>query len=64
MSMMGDSNRDRRQPAQSRGTGTVQGVRRVSATALFAGGRELIIEHGSEEYRLRVTSKGKLILTK
>jgi hemin uptake protein HemP len=47
-----------------RAVDTGRGVPRVSAASLFAGARELIIEHGGEEYRLRVTSKGKLILTK
>lgn len=37
---------------------------RVRADRLLAGTRELIIEHGADEYRLRLTSKGKLILTK
>lgn len=31
---------------------------------LLAGGREAIIVHGGEHYRLRVTANGKLILTK
>lgn len=38
--------------------------RRVSAEALFAGAREVIIEHGGIEYRLRLTRADKLILTK
>ena len=38
--------------------------RRVTSQDLMAGQRELVIEHGDDEYRLRVTSKGKLILTK
>ncbi len=37
---------------------------RISSDQLLAGGRELVIEHSGEEYRLRITSKGKLILTK
>jgi hemin uptake protein HemP len=37
---------------------------RVKAAALFGGGREVIIEHFSQEYRLRITKQGKLILTK
>lgn len=37
---------------------------RVQAASLFGGGRELVIVHQEEEYRLRVTRKGKLILTK
>ncbi len=28
------------------------------------GKREIIIQHGLEEYRLRITASGKLILTK
>ena len=40
------------------------GESRVSTDELFNGTRELIIEHTGEEYRLRITSKGKLILTK
>ncbi len=36
----------------------------LSSEALFAGDREIIIEHQGEPYRLRRTSKEKLILTK
>ncbi|MGE0734586.1 MAG: hemin uptake protein HemP [Alphaproteobacteria bacterium] len=38
--------------------------RRVPAVDLFRGEREIVILHGSDEYRLRITSNGKLILTK
>ena len=38
--------------------------RRFSSDELLGGQRELVIEHSGEEYRLRITSKGKLILTK
>lgn len=38
--------------------------REVESTALLAGGRELLIRHAGETYKLRQTSKGKLILTK
>lgn len=31
---------------------------------LFAKGRQIIIEHNGEEYRLRLTRNEKLILTK
>jgi hemin uptake protein HemP len=31
---------------------------------LLRGARETIIEHNGEDYRLRITSNGKLILTK
>ncbi|HEY4647063.1 MAG TPA: hemin uptake protein HemP [Steroidobacteraceae bacterium] len=38
--------------------------RRLTSEALMAGAREVILEHRGEQYRLRVTSNGKLILTK
>lgn len=31
---------------------------------LLQGGPEILIRHGNDMYRLRATSKGKLILTK
>ncbi|WP_341703906.1 hemin uptake protein HemP [Ferrovibrio sp.] len=37
---------------------------RLSSRSLFGTGREVIIEHDGADYRLRVTSNGKLILTK
>lgn len=36
----------------------------VRSEELFRGAQELVIVHGNEEYRLRVTKTGKLILTK
>ena len=39
-------------------------VPRITSTELLRGGRELVIQHGADEYRLRLTSKLKLILTK
>ena len=36
----------------------------VQSTDLFQGGKEIVIRHGTEEYRLRITRAGKLILTK
>ncbi len=36
----------------------------VTSESLFAGARELVIEHAGGEYRLRLTNQGKLILTK
>jgi hemin uptake protein HemP len=38
--------------------------RRIASVQLMAGNREIIIEHGDDEYRLRLTGSGKLILTK
>ncbi len=43
---------------------SVSGIRRMTSNELLAGRKELAIEHNGEEYRLRLTSKGKLILTK
>jgi hemin uptake protein HemP len=37
---------------------------RLRSTDLLSGAREAIIEHGQDLYRLRLTSNGKLILTK
>jgi hemin uptake protein HemP len=39
-------------------------AKRFSARRLFGDSRELVIEHGGDEYRLRITNAGKLILTK
>ncbi len=36
----------------------------VDSIALMSGRRELIIRHGADNYRLRVTASNKLILTK
>ena len=36
----------------------------VDSTTLMGGRRELIIRHGEDTYRLRVTASNKLILTK
>jgi hemin uptake protein HemP len=40
------------------------GVGRVTSEKLFGGLRELEIAHDGSLYRLRITSTGKLILTK
>jgi hemin uptake protein HemP len=39
-------------------------VRCVESTWLFQGGREVVIVHHGQEYRLRITKSDKLILTK
>jgi hemin uptake protein HemP len=39
-------------------------LRHTTTAALLEGARELIIHHNDAEYRLRLTSNGKLILTK
>lgn len=37
---------------------------RISSSKLLDGARELVIHHADQEYRLRLTRNGKLILTK
>ncbi len=44
--------------------GMSRAIRRIDAYDLLGTGRELIITLEENEYRLRLTSKGKLILTK
>lgn len=39
-------------------------VRVTTSDVLFSGARELVIKHVGEDYRLRLTNQGKLILTK
>ena len=45
-------------------TKAVSSVRRVSVSELLGEGREAVLLHDGTEYRLRLTSNGKLILTK
>ena len=37
---------------------------RIESRELFATDREIIIVHGEDTYRMRLTSQNKLILTK
>lgn len=37
---------------------------RLRSETLLAGAREVVIEHRGQDYRLQLTSSGKLILTK
>jgi len=37
---------------------------RIDSRDLFIGTREIMIGHGNETYRLRLTAQNKLILTK
>lgn len=39
-------------------------VPEITSAALLAGHREVLIRHGDEVYRLRLTRNGKLILQK
>lgn len=37
---------------------------RMDSRDLFIGTREIVIQHGADSYRLRLTAQNKLILTK
>jgi hemin uptake protein HemP len=39
-------------------------IRYVSSAELFAGAREVVIQHDHHRYRLKITSKGGMILNK
>jgi len=41
-----------------------QPPRVVTSLELLGNGKELIIQHAGEEYRLRITKQSKMILTK
>jgi hemin uptake protein HemP len=45
-------------------TAPAMGLPLLSSETLLKGGNEVLIEHGSCVYSLRVTRQGKLILTK
>jgi hemin uptake protein HemP len=40
------------------------GPREITSAELLRGAREILIRHGEESYRLRLTRNGKLILHK
>ena len=50
-----------RQPTGSSGVTTAS---RINSHNLLRGGRDLLIEHAGQEYRLHLTRNDKLILTK
>jgi hemin uptake protein HemP len=43
---------------------TLNDRHRLSSSVLFGTRNEIVIVHNDEEYRLRITRAGKLILTK
>jgi hemin uptake protein HemP len=43
---------------------TLNDRRKLSSSVLFGTRNEVVIVHNDEEYRLRITRAGKLILTK
>jgi hemin uptake protein HemP len=59
--VVGDQSRER--DAQHGPEGAAK-LRRLKVSELLAGDREVVLEHNGQEYRLRITANGKLILTK
>jgi hemin uptake protein HemP len=60
-----DTGRDRHAIGANRsGDAAANGVRSIDTRELMAGERAIVIRHGNEEYRLQITSAGKLLLTK
>jgi len=54
-----------RPPPDPRADGPVPVAPRIlDSRDLLAGRKEILIRHGAEEYRLRLTAQNKLILTK
>ncbi|MFT7774516.1 hemin uptake protein HemP [Roseateles sp.] len=53
-----------KQPARAAVSTMEAGQRRIDSATLLGHGGELFIDHQQQVYRLRVTSQGKLILTK
>ncbi|MBI2227654.1 MAG: hemin uptake protein HemP [Deltaproteobacteria bacterium] len=42
----------------------VERKRRINSSSLFRERKDIVLVHGEEEYVLRITRNGKLILTK
>jgi hemin uptake protein HemP len=61
---MTDSTDLNKQPVKPRAGEEQESPRVISAQELFAGAREICIEHAGERYLLRVTRRNKLILQK
>jgi hemin uptake protein HemP len=51
-------------PPAKRPVSSSQPVKRIAVSDLLGGGRQAVLLHDGDEYRLRLTSNGKLILTK
>ena len=53
-----------REPRKTPAASPDPSVPRIPVGELLGGGREAVLVHDGAEYRLRLTSNGKLILTK
>ena len=63
LSRAGDDTHSRTPPVAV-ANGEPQGPGRIMVSELLAGGNEVILVHGGQDYRLRITANNKLILTK
>jgi hemin uptake protein HemP len=52
------------QPSSTEKPAISAATRRLYSEDIFAGEKQVLIEHGDAEYLLRITRQGKLILTK
>ena len=59
-----ESANDHKKTEPERTERSVAQPRRHKVSDLLEGDREAILEHGGQDYRLRITANGKLILTK
>lgn len=62
--MISDPGQTKKDAPEVRAEARKAAQRRFNSTDLFEGTNEIIIVHQEADYRLRVTSKGKLILTR
>ena len=60
----GDKGRRRVNDKQKTASAEAANVPKIDASTLLASGREVILIHKDSQYRLRLTSNDKLILTK
>lgn len=60
--MIGPQDFDGVPPLDRPGAGATP--KRIKVRELLRGEREVILEHDGQDYRLRITATGKLILTK
>jgi hemin uptake protein HemP len=60
---IGEAGRHAESPSAATKTLIMRG-NRIDSRDLFSTEREVIIAHGEDNYRLRLTSQNKLILTK
>ena len=61
---IGDARESMRNPPVLQHDPLIMNGNRLDSRDLFAAEREIIIAHGEDTYRLRLTSQNKLILTK